>query len=593
MLAACGTPATPAATTAPVTENTLKIVASTSWVGAFALAAGAEDISIIAPSTIQHPPDYDPKPSDLVAISDADYVLYAGFEGFAARMQEAVGGSSDKLITVATENSPDAIHKEVTRLGELFGTQDKATAFLASFDSEYAKLSGEVKAAVGDQKPVVVTQMFVTPWVFFAGLEPAGMYGPMPMSPDELKTLSDTKPAIVFENAHMGGGDPLVEATGATKIDLINFPGDTMDLLSVFRANAETLKAAFGMQSSAPMEHSHSTDEADPFKLSVAQYFLDSAGFHGIAEALTETQTIDPASLSTVTRVNKVLNQTTWPADLHDQAHAFIDTLTTFGAALEADNVAEAVTLSETVHDAQHELSHEIGHWLGDAQPVTADASTFDVSVAQYFLDAAGFHGIATALSETQTIDPTYLSTVTRVNTVLSHTVWPADLNEAAQAFSESLTAFGAALEADNVAEAVTLSETVHDTQHELSHSIDHWIGDAQKSTAEADSFDVSVAQFFLDSAGFHGIATALSETQTIDPTYLSKVTRVNKVLAQTTWPADLNDAAQVFIESLNTFAAALEADNIAEAVTISETVHDAQHELSHSIDHLMEGHAH
>ena len=70
-------------------------------------------------------------------------------------------------------------------------------------------------------------------------------------------------------------------------------------------------------------------------------------------------------------------------------------------------------------------------------------------------------------------------------------------------------------------------------------------------------------------------------------------MTRVNKVLAQTTWPADLNDAAQVFIESLNTFAAALEADNIAEAVTISETVHDAQHELSHSIDHLMEGHAH
>ncbi len=341
----------------------------------------------------------------------------------------------------------------------------------------------------------------------------------------------------------------------------------------------------------APMAHTEK--EADPFEVSVAQNLLDSAGFHGIAEALTETQTIDPASLSTVTRVNKILAQTTWPADLHDQAHTFIDTLTTFGAALEADNVAEAVTLSESVHDAQHELSHEIEHWLGDAQPVTADASTFDVSVAQYFLDAAGFHDIATTLAETQTIDPTYLSTVTRVNTVLSHTVWPADLNEAAQAFSESLTAFGAALEADNVAEAVTLSETVHDAQHELSHSIDHWIGDAQKSTAEADSFDVTVAQFFLDSAGFHGIATALSETQTIDPTYLSMVTRVNKILAQTTWPADLNDSAQAFIESLNTFAAALEADNIADAVTISETVHDAQHELSHSIDHLMEGHAH
>ena len=156
ILAACGSTPTPAMTEAPVhDEHThgLKIVASTSWVGAFALAAGAEDISIIAPSTIQHPPDYDPKPSDLEAISGADYVLMAGFEGFAARMQEAVSGDSSKLITVMTENSPEMIHKEVTRLGELFGTQDKAAAYLALFDAEYAKLSDEVKAAVGDHKP--------------------------------------------------------------------------------------------------------------------------------------------------------------------------------------------------------------------------------------------------------------------------------------------------------------------------------------------------------------------------------------------------------------------------------------------------------
>ena len=248
LLSACGAPATPAATpdqTEPSTHS-LKIVASTSWVGAFAKAAGAEDVSIIAPSNIQHPPDYDPKPSDLTAISGADYVLYAGFEGFAKRMQEAVGNDASKLIIVNTENSPEAIHKEVTRLGELFGTQDKAAEFLKSFDAEYASLSGEVKAAVGDQKPVVVAQVFATPWVSFAGLTPVGTYGPMPITPDELKTLADKKPTMVFENSHMPGGQPVVEATGATKVDLINFPGDDMDLMSVFRKNADTLKAAFG-----------------------------------------------------------------------------------------------------------------------------------------------------------------------------------------------------------------------------------------------------------------------------------------------------------------------------------------------------------
>ena len=341
----------------------------------------------------------------------------------------------------------------------------------------------------------------------------------------------------------------------------------------------------------ASMEYSHSA-EADAFELSVAQVIMDSAGFHGIATALSETQTIDPTYLSTVTSVSKVLSHTTWPADLHDQAQAFIESLASFAATLEADNVADAVANSETVHDAQHELSHSIEHWLGDAMN-TGEANTFDVSVAQKFMDSAGFHGMATALAETQSIDPSYASTVTRVHTVLSHTVFPSELNDQAQAFIETLASFSAALEADNTAAAVTLSETVHDAQHELSHAIEHWLGDAQKGTTESSGFDLSVAQYFIDKAGFHGMATALSETQTIDPTYLSSVTSIQTILSQVVWPSDLNDQAQAFVESLGTFSAALEADNIADAVESSEIVHDAQHELSHSIDHFLEGHAH
>ena len=88
-------------------------------------------------------------------------------------------------------------------------------------------------------------------------------------------------------------------------------------------------------------------------------------------------------------------------------------------------------------------------------------------------------------------------------------------------------------------------------------------------------------------------MATALSETQTIDPTYLSTVTSVHTIFSQVVWPSDLNDQAQAFVESLGTFSAALEADNIADAVESSEIIHDAQHELSHSIDHFLEGHAH
>jgi len=331
---------------------------------------------------------------------------------------------------------------------------------------------------------------------------------------------------------------------------------------------------------------------ADPFELSVAQFVMDSAGFHEIATALSETQTIDPEYFSTVSSVSKVLSETTWPSDLNEQAQAFIESLGTIAAALEADDTAEAVTLSETVHDAQHELSHEIEHWLADSVNM-GEVNPFNISVAQQFMDSAGFHEMATALSETQTIDPEYFSTVTGVQNILSHTTWPAELNDQARSFIETLTSFASALEADNAAEAVTLSETVHDAQHELSHEIEHWLGDAPKSETEASGFDLSVAQYFMDSAGFHEMATALGETQTIDPEYFSTVTGVQTVLSQVVWPSDLKEQAQAFIESLSAFSTALETDNIADAVELSETVHDAQHDFSHSIEHWLESNAH
>ncbi|MFN8440069.1 MAG: ABC transporter substrate-binding protein [Caldilineaceae bacterium] len=250
LLGGCA-PVAPSAPAAVPASGGLKIVASTSWVGALAAAAGATDITVIAPSSVQHPPDYDPKPSDLVAVANADYVLMAGYEGFAQRLQEAVGGDPSKVITVTTEYSPPAIHAEVKHLGELFGTSATADAFLSKFDSEYTRLSDEVKAALGDRKPVVVTHLFMTPWVFFAGLEPAGMYGPAPMTADELKALADKKPEFIFENVHMGGGEPLVEATGAKKIDLVNFPVKGLDLFEVFETNTKTLLAAFGGEAAA------------------------------------------------------------------------------------------------------------------------------------------------------------------------------------------------------------------------------------------------------------------------------------------------------------------------------------------------------
>jgi hypothetical protein len=126
--------------------------------------------------------------------------------------------------------------------------------------------------------------------------------------------------------------------------------------LAALEAQVVTLEEAAG-------EGAH--DEAGLFELAVAQYVMDTAGFHGIDEALNETGVVEASYVSTVNRVAKVIGATPWPEDLHEPVEAFQTALTDFAAALEADDAASAAELSATVHDAQHDLSAAIDELLG------------------------------------------------------------------------------------------------------------------------------------------------------------------------------------------------------------------------------------
>jgi hypothetical protein len=86
----------------------------------------------------------------------------------------------------------------------------------------------------------------------------------------------------------------------------------------------------------------------------------------------------------------------------------------------------------------------------------------------------------------------------------------------------------------------------------------------------------------------------SLNETQTIDPSYLSMVNRVRKVVAAAPWPEALHEQSTSFVAVLEEFAVALDADNAADAAALATGLHEAQHDLSHAIDGwLSEGHGH
>lgn len=145
------------------------------------------------------------------------------------------------MVEVRLHNSPGVIREEVLRLGEMFGTRDRAEAFLKDFEKECDTLRAEVRQAFKDSGKRAVAQKFMAMWADFAGLELVGTYGPGMLQPGDLVRLSAEKPDIVLDNAHMPAGEPVAEAAGARLVRLINFPGPGQDLTAVFRTNARAL----------------------------------------------------------------------------------------------------------------------------------------------------------------------------------------------------------------------------------------------------------------------------------------------------------------------------------------------------------------
>ncbi len=163
--------------------------------------------------------------------------------------------------------------------------------------------------------------------------------------------------------------------------------------------------------------------------------------------------------------------------DQVDQLAAAMDQQSSRIAAVESQ-VTDLADILENLESDVDALAAEPGSdTAGGAH--APESSVFEVAVAQYFMDTAGFHGIAESLASGDPIDPSWAATVSRAYKLLTSVVWPEELDVAADAFVENVGALSEALANDDAEAAAPLAETVHDAQHELSHSIDDWLGTA------------------------------------------------------------------------------------------------------------------
>lgn len=207
---------------------------------------------------------------------------------------------------------------------------------------------------------------------------------------------------------------------------------------------------------------------------------VDSAGFHGIATDLADATEISPRLAGSMGKVLIAANAAVWPSVVRPIVEVFIADLTALKAALEADDLELARSASEAIHGSQHALSSAVYAWL-EAQPAGVVHGSVDLDLACTvatidLIDSAGFHGIASDLADATEISSRLAGTMGKVLAAGKAAAWPAEVQLEANRFVADLTAFKAALEADDLEQARATSEAIHGSQHDLSKVTYEWI---------------------------------------------------------------------------------------------------------------------
>lgn len=200
-----------------------KVVASTSWSAAFADIAGADEVESISPVNLRHPPEYEITVSDVQKISDSEVFIFAGFE----RMMKTLGtkvANKGVSVQVTLDNSLATVKESTLKIAQALGTEDIQKVRFA----EYEKLvkDGQKKALKKKlNKKKVLCNKNQTYLAKELGLEIAGIFGPGPVTAEELLEAKKAGYDLIIDNIHNPTGKPVTEVLPKAKyIVWRNFP---------------------------------------------------------------------------------------------------------------------------------------------------------------------------------------------------------------------------------------------------------------------------------------------------------------------------------------------------------------------------------
>lgn len=228
-------------------QDARAVLATNSWTAAFVAMAGGE-AEHLAPSNMEHPPEYELKPSDVRKVRDADLLVYAGYEVLMKTVFENFSKPEEQMVRITTSYAPPVLEQSVLAVAEKLGTRPAAEQNIADYRREIAFTRQRLKDSGLFGLPVIV-QFHQKPLVQALGFEIIGVFGPQPLEVRQIAELGRTEPALIIDNAHNPMGAPLEEILNVRRLELVNFPGfplenglyTPMTLTGVLKFNAGRL----------------------------------------------------------------------------------------------------------------------------------------------------------------------------------------------------------------------------------------------------------------------------------------------------------------------------------------------------------------
>jgi zinc transport system substrate-binding protein len=221
----------------------IEVVASNSWTAAYAEAAGAKNVLVLAPFEMEHPAEYELRPGDIPNISKAKLIIYSGYENMVNRLQKGLDIPKDKLLQIETNYHFETIEKSVLEIAKRLGTDEIAKTNLKEIKRLLVKSKVIIAEKGLDKRPILV-HYFQKPLALELGIQPASIFGPAPLEAKEIVKFAKSDAVLILDNFHNPVGQPLKEVLPNSDYRLLlNFPGtkQTRTLLDVIRYNVDQI----------------------------------------------------------------------------------------------------------------------------------------------------------------------------------------------------------------------------------------------------------------------------------------------------------------------------------------------------------------